>query len=348
MSRRPLRLASLKSEGRDGTLAVVSPDGEWLLAQPENIPTLQFALETWAEASPRLRVASERLARIPASGERRENLELHSPLPRAYQWCEGSTYLPHMERIRAARGLPLPLDYLDEPTVYQSGSDSFLGPLDAIPLRDPAWGLDIEATLAVVTDDVPMGTTVDDAALHIKLVLLANDLTFRHILPREFAKGVGLYQAKPARSFAPFAAAPSWLGDRWDGTGLAATVKTWVNGEVLGALETREDCGFDFARLIAHLTRTRALAAGTIVGSGTISNRDPSRGFGCLFEKQAVEAATTGKVSTSLLDVGDSIRIEAFADGVSLFGAIEQSVVQAAALDAPVSVLSRQTLRVNQ
>jgi fumarylacetoacetate (FAA) hydrolase len=316
-----VRLATLRRGGKDGTLAIVGADGRRAIAEPGGLRTLQEALDDWETAEPLLRRGQGDLVEL-------DEEELHSPLPRAYQWCDGSTFLSHMERLRASRGMALPPRYDEDPIVYQSGSDAFLAPTDPIPLRDVSWGLDLEATVAVVTGDVPVGTTAAEAPRHILLLLLTNDLTFRHLLPGEYAKSVGIYRSKPARAYAPFALTPDELGDQWNGRLLRSTVRSWVNGELLGELRSDEDCAFDFGRLIEYLTLTRSLAAGTIIGSGTISNRDESRGFGCLAEKRAVEITTDGKPTTELLKVGDTVRVEAFDDdGNSLFGALDQTVV---------------------
>jgi fumarylacetoacetate (FAA) hydrolase len=319
-----MRLATLKSGGRDGTLVVVSDDHGRCV--PAGIPTLQAALEDWPAASAAFAAATAQLA----DGDPIDLDALHAPLPRAFQWAEGSTYHAHMERMRASRGAELPPDHGAEPAVYNSGSDRFLAPREPIVLADVADGLDLEATIAVIIDDVPMGTKVGDAEEHIKLVVLVNDLTLRNVLPREWTKGVGFYQCKPARSFAPFAVAREALGDAWAGGILHATVECRVNGELLGALDSGRDCAFDFPTLIAYMARTRSLAAGTIIGSGTVANRDPAGGFGAVGEKRAVEIVTGGEPRTPWLGHGDRVRIEAFgADGRSLFGALDQTVVPA-------------------
>jgi fumarylacetoacetate (FAA) hydrolase len=322
-----MRLASLRTGGRDGTLVVVGDDGVTAVPRPGGIASLQAVVEDWARAEPILR---REVGRCQPGTEGTITVspdDLASPLPRAYQWCDGSTYLTHMERLRAARGMALPPDHDTEPIVYQSGSDRFLSPTEPIPLPDEAWGLDLEATVAVVTGDVPQGTRAEDVPDHILLVLLANDLTYRNLMPFEYAKSVGPYLAKPARPYAPIARAAADLAE-WDGRLLHATVRSTVRGEVLGELRAEDDCAFDFAELIAYLTRTRSLAAGTIVGSGTLSNRDETRGHGCLAERRAVETLRDGAAATPLLSDGDIVRIEAFADdGGSLFGAIDQRVM---------------------
>jgi fumarylacetoacetate (FAA) hydrolase len=325
-----MRLASLKSGGRDGTLVVVASDGHTAVAEPGGIRTLQAAVEEWERSAPLLAGALALAERGGPGTIRVAPDELASPLPRSFQWADGSTYLTHMERIRAARGMPLPPDHATEPIVYQSGADRFLSPTEDVPLPDPGWGLDLEATVAVVTGDVPQGTPSAAVPALIRLVLLADDLTYRNLMPLEYAKGVGPYLAKPARPYAPFARPVASLGDAWDGRLLHATVRCTVRGAEIGALASGADCGFDFGELIAYLARTRSLAAGTIVGSGTISNREPARGVGCLAELRAVETLRDGAPSTPLLDIGDHVRIEAFdGGGGSLFGAIDHRVVAA-------------------
>jgi fumarylacetoacetate (FAA) hydrolase len=326
-----MRLGSLPGPGRDGTLVAIAADHRRGVRTPAGIPTLQAALDGWDRAAPRLRAVCEELERDGAGGEPLVLSSLHSPLPRAYQWCDASTYLTHMERIRAARGMELPPWHRREPILYQSGSDAFLAPDEDIELIDEALGLDLEATIAVVTDDVPRGTTADAAPEHIKLVMLTNDVTFRHLMPGEYAKGVGPYRAKPRRAYAPVAVAPGSLGESWSGRLLHATVRTWVNGELLGEPDCGRDCAFDFGELIAYMTTTRSLGVGTIIGSGTVSNRDERVGYACLAEKRAVQSARGGEPVTPLLAAGDVVHIEAFdAAGTSLFGAIEQRVAAAA------------------
>ena len=322
-----MRVATFKRGGRDGTLAVVSPRGDRALAKPCGISTLQRALDAWTSAAPELAAVYERLAVDQRFGEPLDPRALHSPLPRAYQWCEGSTYLAHMERMRQARGMDLPPEHTREPIIYQAGADKLLAPLDAILLPDESWGLDLEATLAVITDDVPLGTTAEEAPEHVAFVVLANDLTYRNIVPREYAKAVGPYQSKPTRAFAPIAVSPAALGDLWNGRTLRATVKSWVNGELLGSIDAARDSVFDFGDMIGYAATTRELTAGTIIGTGTVANYDLVNGFGCIGEKRAVELADTGDAATPWLAFGDSVQIEAFApNGTSLFGAIEQTV----------------------
>jgi fumarylacetoacetate (FAA) hydrolase len=320
-----MRLATQHDGSRDGSLVLVtSAPGAALkgIVQPAGIRRLQDALDDWDDAVARLGELDD--ATAIAVDER----TLAAPLRRAYQWTDSSSYLTHMERIRASRNMALPPDHGRDPLVYQSGSDHLLGPFDDVVIGEDGLGLDLEATIAVITGDVPMGTTPAEARDHIRLVLLTNDYTFRHVLPREYAKSVGPYQAKPARPYAPFALTPDELGAAWDGGKLHATVRCWVDGALLGAVNPGDDCAFDFADVIAFLARTRSLGAGSMIGSGTVSNRDPTHGFGCLAEKRAQEIVDGGAPTTPLLEVGNRVRIEAFGpDGHPLFGAIENAIV---------------------
>lgn len=316
------RLASLRSGGRDGSFVVVSRDGTRY--RPGPVPTVQEAIERWDEIQQPL---AEAAAAVERDGEPADAASLLAPLPRAYHYCEGSTYLVHMERNRAARGAPLPPGHGVDPAVLMGASDRFLAPTEPIQLTDPAWGLDLEATIAVIVGDVPMGVTAEQAGTYVRAIVLVNDLTLRNILPAEFAKGIGFYQAKPYRAVAPFAVTPDELGDVWDGHLLHATVRTWVNGEPLGTLSSGVDATFDFPEVIAHAARTRPLAAGTIVGTGTVSNRDLAAGFGCLAEKRSIELLE-GRPTSRYLHAGDVVRIEAFTeDERSIFGAMEATVV---------------------
>lgn len=302
--------------------------GDRVLPEPAGISTLQAALDEWELVAPALRAEYKRFEAIPAAGLRIQADELHSPLPRAYQWCEGSTYLPHMERIRRARGMELPPEHLVEPIVYQAGADQLLAPNDPIELPDVAWGLDLEATLAVITDDVPVGTTVEAAVGHVAFVVLLNDLTYRNLIPREYEKRVGPYQSKPTRAFAPIAVAPEALGNLWADGLVRARVTSWVNDEILGAVASDVDNSFTFPEMIAFLTKTRSLAAGSIVGLGTVANYDLAMGFGCIAEKRAVESLADGEPHTPWLRPGDRVRIEALSPaGASIFGAVDQVVV---------------------
>jgi fumarylacetoacetate (FAA) hydrolase len=336
---RATKLASLDDGTRDGRLLVVSADGRRCVDAADVAGTLQEALERWDSCAAQLEELYVAVSDGEAVGRPIEPTRLLAPLPRSHQWAEGSTYLAHMERLRAARGLALPPDHARKPVVYQTGSDRFLTPTEPIPAGGEDWGLDVEATIAVVTDDVPAGTTAADAAAHVKLVVLANDLTFRHVLPVEMAKGVGLYLSKPARPFAPFAITPAALGAAWVDGRLSAAIRTAVNDDPLGAVRSDLDQAFGFGEVIAHMTQARSLAAGTLVGSGTVANRVASHGFGCIAERRALQAID-GALQTPFLRPGDRIRMEAVTDdGGSPFGAMEQTVVASRPAPPPLSAL---------
>ncbi|MDX1575380.1 MAG: fumarylacetoacetate hydrolase family protein [Kiloniellales bacterium] len=326
-----MKLASLRGESRDGQLLVVSRDLARAVPAREIAPTLQAALDDWAAVAPRLESLSERLNRGSLPGEMAfDPAALAAPLPRAYHFVDGSAYLSHMELLRQARGAELPDSFRHDPLVYQAGSDANLGPRDPIPLADEAWGLDFEAEIGVVTDDVALGASPATAGGRIRLLLLLNDVSLRHLIPGELAKGFGFYQGKPASAFSPVALTPDELGPAWDGRKVHLPLRVEVNGELFGAPEAGEDMAFDFPQLIAHAAKTRRLAAGTIVGSGTVSNRDRSRGSCCIAERRMLEKIESGAAQTPFLKVGDRVRIEMLdRDGGSLFGAIEQ-VVEAA------------------
>ena len=322
-----MRLATFRNGGRDGTLALVSADLTRWSQPPNGICTLQSALDNWGAHEPDLRMSARRLDEGEEVGAKLDPSMLHAPLPRAYQWAEGSTYLSHMHRCRRARGVDLPDEVGSRPIVYQSGSDSFLAPTSPVVLADIDWGLDIEATVAVIVDDVPQGVSADEALGHIKLVVLVNDLTLRNLLPREFATGVGLYQSKPARAVAPVAVTPQSLGASWAGDRLNARVRCWINDELLGDLDAGADCSFGFGTLIAYMAETRSLSAGTMVGSGTVSNLAESHGVGCIIERRALQVLAGEDTLMPYLCPGNTLRIEAFdSQGLSLFGAIRQTV----------------------
>jgi len=318
-----LRLVSIRDAGRDGRLGIVSSDLARVLRGPTD--TVQRLLEEWPMHVPRLIALAEELER--GAGAPLDARTLLAPVPRAYQWCEGSTYLSHMRRCRAARGAEMPSDPDREPAVLQGASDRFLAPTEPIVLAQEDWDLDLECTLAAVVGDVPQGAPADVAASCIRLLVLVNDLTLRGVLQAEFAKGLGFVQSKPLRAMAPVALTPAALGEAWDGGLLHARVSCWVNGEPLGALDSGRDAAFDFGQVIAHAARTRPLAAGTIVGTGTVSNADASNGFGCLAEKRAMEILQ-GREPSAYLRVGDTVRIEAHdRAGSSLFGSMQNTVV---------------------
>lgn len=324
-----MKLASLKEGGRDGTLVLVSRDLSRYLPVPEIAPTLRQAIENWAACEPELQ---SRLAALNGSdwaGSSPFDPKLFaSPLPRAFQWADGSAYLSHMRLVRKARGAELPPDAAMEPLMYQGGSDIFLAPTDPIPLKDEAWGLDFEAEIAVVTDDVPMGTPVEQCAAHIRLVMLCNDVSLREVMRPELLKGFGFFQSKPASAFSPVCCTPDELGDAWQGAKVALPLVSTYNGREIGRPDAGRDLSFDFAQLIAHAARTRDLAAGTVIGSGTVSNENHKEvGSSCLAEIRMIEIIETGAAKTRFMKPGDTIRIEMFdRDGASIFGAIDQTV----------------------
>jgi fumarylacetoacetate (FAA) hydrolase len=325
-----MKLASLKSGGRDGTLIVVSRDLSRAVAVPEIAPSLQAALDGWAACAGKLGAVSDALndGAIKAAFAF-DPAVVASPLPRAYQWADGSAYLYHAELVRKARKAELPPSFYSDPLMYQGGSDSFIGPCDDILAADEAWGIDLEAEVAVITDDVPMGVTPDEAARHIKLVMLVNDVSLRNLIPGELAKGFGFVQSKPATAFSPVAVTPDELGAAWDGRKLHLPLISRLNETLLGRPDAGQDMNFDFPTLIAHAARTRELEAGSIVGSGTVSNRDATVGSSCLAERRMIETIAQGQPETPFLRFGDRVRIE-MRDGAghSIFGAIDQRVVK--------------------
>lgn len=325
-----MKLASLKKGGRDGTLVVVSRNLERAVEVPEIAASLRHAIEDWRRCAPRLADVSgalERGERVDARPLRFD--ELAAPLPRAFQWLDGSAYLNHAELVRKARNAAIPESMYREPMIYQGGSDSFLGPRDDILIADEKWGIDLEAEIAVVTDDVPMGVTAEEAAAHIQLLLLVNDVSLRNLMPDELAKGFGFLTSKPSTAFSPVAVTPDELGTAWNGRKLSLTLESRVDNAVLGTPNTGTDLDFDFPQLIAFAAMTRELRAGTIVGSGTVSNRDASAGSSCIQERRMLEKLATGTMSSPHLRFGNVVRIAAIdAAGDTPFGAIEQRVVR--------------------
>jgi fumarylacetoacetate (FAA) hydrolase len=323
-----MKLASLKN-GRDGRLVVVSRDLARAVTVPHIAATLQAALDDWPATEPLLReVAADLEAGRGAAAFAFNPREAAAPLPRAYQWVDGSAYLVHVELVRKARGAEVPASFYDDPLVYQGGSDDFLGPTDDIVVPREDMGIDLEAEVAVIVDDVPMGTPAAAAGRHIKLVMLANDVSLRNLIPAELAKGFGFYVSKPATAFSPVAVTPDELGAAWDGGKLGLPLVSHVRGRLLGRPNAGKDLAFDFPRLIAHLAQTRNLRAGTIVGSGTVANRDHDVvGSSCLAEVRTLETLRHGAPQTPFLRFGDEVSIEMFdADGRSIFGAIRQRV----------------------
>ncbi|MDE2485873.1 MAG: fumarylacetoacetate hydrolase family protein [Alphaproteobacteria bacterium] len=334
-----MKLASLKG-GRDGRLAVVSNDLAWFADASHIAPTLQEALDRWDRCEPELRGLAASLEHGALPRERFHEHAAASPLPRAFQWADGSAYVNHVQLVRQARGAEMPESFWTDPLMYQGGSDGFLGPRDPIPLKDQAWGCDLEGEIAVITGDVPMGATREQGLSAIRLVMLCNDVSLRNLIPAELAKSFGFFQSKPASAFSPVAVTPDELAGWKDGK-LAGALEVEVNGQPLGRADPAIDMTFDFGTLIAHAAKTRALCAGSIVGSGTISNRGPDGGpgkpiaeggvgYSCLAEVRTVETLLRGQPETSFLKVGDTVRIEMRdAKRRSIFGAIEQEVVEA-------------------
>jgi fumarylacetoacetate (FAA) hydrolase len=334
-----MKLASLRdsTHRRDGRLVVVSRDLERYLDARSIAPTLQSALDNWLEVEAALRTLS---ARVNAGeGMAFDPAECLSPLPRAYQWADGSAYVNHVALVRKARGAELPPSFWSDPLMYQGGSDGFLAPTADIPLADPQWGLDFEAEIAVVTDDVAQGCDAARARAHIKLLMLVNDVSLRGLIPNELAKGFGFFQSKPASAFSPVAITPDELGSAWDGGRVHLPLLVQLNGKDFGRANAGIDMTFDFPTLIAHAAKTRSLAAGTIIGSGTVSNRDadggPGRpiadgglGYSCIAEQRTVEQLRTGTTSTPFLSAGDHVKIDMRdTEDRSIFGSINQCVV---------------------
>jgi fumarylacetoacetate (FAA) hydrolase len=330
-----MKLASLKAGGRDGTLIVVSRDLTTAALATGIAPTMQAALDDWQRTAPRLAALAERLDAIeegaaPDAALGAFPLDMHAlaaPLPRAYEFVDGSAYLPHVERVRRARGAEVPKTFYTDPLMYQATSAGFLGPRDEVFVPSEDYGIDLEAEVVVITDDVPMAVTPALAEAHIQLVGLINDVSLRNLIPDELAKGFGFLQSKPRSTLSPVLVSPDELGPAWRGAKLHRPLVSHINGVQLGAPEAGVDMQFSFAELIAHAAKTRPLGAGTIVGSGTIANQDEGVGASCLAERRTLEVLRTGKPSTPFLRFGDVVRIEMFdAAGESLFGAIEQRI----------------------
>lgn len=322
-----MKLASYK-HARDGKLMVVSGDLKRCTPASDIAATMQQALDNWASAEPKLRALSQKLESGEVKGDAFDPALCASPLPRAYQIADGSAYLNHVELVRKARGAEMPPEFKYDPLMYQAVSDTILGPLDPVPVASEEYGIDFEAEVAVITDDVPMGVTPEDAARHIKLVMLMNDVTLRNLIPAELAKGFGFFNGKPPSAFTPVAVTPDALGPYWDGGKLHRPLISTLNGERFGAPDTGAEMQFDFPALLAHAAKTRPLGAGTIMGSGTISNSDPEVGSSCLAEIRMIETIELGKPQTAFMKYGDTIRIEALDDqDQSIFGAIDQKIV---------------------
>lgn len=334
-----MKLATLKNGTRDGRLVIVSKDLTRCTDAARIAPTLQAALDDWDSLAPRLQRMAEgvELGSVPTF--RFHERECESPLPRAYQWADGSAYINHVELVRKARGAEVPESFYDDPLMYQGGSDAFLGPRDDIPLGDPAWGCDMEGEIAVITDDVPMGVSEAEAGDHIKLVMLCNDVSLRGLIPPELAKGFGFFQSKPPSAFTPVAVTPDELGSLWQDHLVHAPLRVDYNGDAFGRAEAAQDATFSLARLVSHAAKTRPLTAGTVIGSGTVSNKgvdggpgkpvsEGGLGYSCIAEIRMIEKISSGDFKTPFMKAGDVVRIEMLdPEGKSIFGAIEQTVI---------------------
>lgn len=334
-----MKLATLNDGSRDGRLVVVSKDLTRCCAAGYIAPTLQAALDDWARISPELEVLARDVEHESVPCERFHERQAHSPLPRAYQWADGSAYINHVELVRRARGSEVPASFYSDPLMYQGGSDSFLRPRQDIPLGDGAWGCDMEGEIACITDDVPMGVSAEDAAGHIKLLMLVNDVSLRGLIPAELEKGFGFFQSKPASAFSPVAVTPDELGDAWAGSLIHLPLMVDYNGQPFGRANAGVDATFNLAQLVAHAAKTRALGAGSIIGSGTVSNKgadggagkpvaEGGAGYSCIAEIRMIETIAGGGAATPFMQAGDTVRIEMRDEhNHSVFGAIEQHVV---------------------
>lgn len=332
-----MKLATLRDGSRDGRLVLVNKALTRCTEAAHIAPTLQAALDTWDEVAPKLATLAESLEHDAVPSMRFHEHDALSPLPRAYQWADGSAYVNHVELVRKARGAEMPPSFWTDPLMYQGGSDSFLAPREPIRMADEAWGIDMEGEIAVITGDVPIGASREEAAAAIRLVMLVNDVSLRGLIPAELGKGFGFFQAKPSSAFSPVAVTPDELGDAWDGAKLSLPLSVDLNGEAFGRAEAGIDMTFDFPTLIAHAARTRPLGAGAIIGSGTVSNKldgGPGKpvaeggvGYSCIAEIRMIETIETGAPKTPFMRFGDTVRIEMQdRDGHSIFGAIEQTV----------------------
>jgi fumarylacetoacetate (FAA) hydrolase len=325
-----MKLATLKNGTRDGQLIVVSKNLRLAVKVDYIATTLQRALDNWDSMQLKLDDVYQSLnqGHMPDAFPFDEK-QVMSPLPRAYQWADASAYVNHVELVRKARGATMPESFWTDPLMYQGGSDAFIGPRDDIPLESEAWGIDFEAEVAIITQDVPMGATPEIAASKIALLMLVNDVSLRNLIPGELAKNFGFFQSKPSSSFSPVAVTPDELGDAWDGTKIKLPLISYLNGNLFGAPDAGVDMTFDFPQLIAHAAKSRPLSAGAIIGSGTVSNYDRSKGSSCIAEKRMLETIDNGEASTSFMKFGDKIKIEMLDhDKESIFGSIDQQVVQ--------------------
>ncbi|MDA7696599.1 fumarylacetoacetate hydrolase family protein [Porticoccaceae bacterium] len=323
-----MKLASI-NQGRDGQLIVVDNQMQRYVSATEIAPTLQAALDNWDNCKQPLAALYLQLENGEIDSQAFNSEICASPLPRAFQWADGSAYVNHVELVRKARNAEMPSSFWTDPLMYQGGSDSFLGPREDIAVADEAWGIDFEAEVAVIVDDVPMGISSSEAAKYIQLVMLVNDVSLRNLIPGELAKGFGFFHAKPSSAFSPVAVTPDVLGSAWDGAKLHLPLRAILNGDLVGEPNAGVDMTFDFGQLIAHAAKTRPLCAGTIVGSGTVSNLDRSKGSCCLAEVRMLETIANGSATTEFMSFGDRIQIDMLDDnGQSIFGEIDQKVTK--------------------
>ncbi|MGL5028148.1 MAG: fumarylacetoacetate hydrolase family protein [Shewanella oncorhynchi] len=325
-----MKLASYNNGRRDGQLMLVSRDLTKTVAVPAIAHTMQQLLDGWDLLRPQLQELYDALNEgMLDNAQAFDEAKCLSPLPRAYQWADGSAYVNHVELVRKARGAEMPETFWTDPLFYQGGSDSFIAPKADIPLASEDWGIDFESEIAVITDDVPMGVSTANAAKHIKLLMLVNDVSLRNLIPGELAKGFGFFQSKPSSSFSPVAVTPDELGVRWEDSKVHLPLITYLNGELFGRPNAGVDMTFNFSQLVSHVAKTRPLGAGAIIGSGTISNYDRSAGSSCLAEKRMLEVIAEGKATTPFMRFGDTVRIEMLDDNdVTIFGSIDQKVVE--------------------
>jgi len=334
-----MKLASLKS-GRDGQLVVVNSSLTKMISAADVAPTMQAAIDNWSDAEPKLQALFSKLESGEVAGEDFNQADCHSPLPRAYQWADGSAYVNHVELVRKARNAEMPASFWTDPLMYQGGSDSFLAPQSPIVMpTTEGFGVDFEAEVAIITDDVPMGVSAEDALNHIKLIMIVNDVSLRGLIPNELGKGFGFFQSKPSSAFAPVCVTPEQLGDAWSDGKLSLPLVSTLNNEMFGKPEAGVDMTFNFGQLVAHAARTRPLCAGTVIGSGTVSNKldgGPGKpvaeggvGYSCLAEIRMIETINHGAPKTAFMQFGDNIKIEMFdKSGESIFGQINQDLIK--------------------
>jgi fumarylacetoacetate (FAA) hydrolase len=324
-----LKLATIRDGKRDGSLVVVSHGGDRFARAAHVAPSLQAALDDWEDTLPGLRALASAVENGSAPTDKLDVRNLHAPLPRAYEWVDGSSYLSHIRLVRKARGAEPPKTLETDPLVYQGGSGVLMAPTDPIELGNPEWGLDFEAEVCVVLGDTPRGVSPETAPAYVRLLMLANDVTYRNLVPAELEKGFGFFCSKPATAFSPFAITPDELGSAWQGGRVHLPLQSYLNDALVGDPDAGAPMHFSFFDLLSHVTKTRALTAGTIIGGGTVSNEDPARGVSCLAERRMREILERGSARTPFLREGDRVRIEMFAsDGTSLFGKIDQEVIR--------------------